>query len=526
MRPLHVLVCCAATLLIGVYCAQPRVRGEVMAASEPSSEAVTISATFAQSWQQDGESVHLLRGQCEIVQGETTIRAERAVIWRRADAAGAPGRERITVYLEEGVRVDEPGSTLSERTLLLNLKTESGTTLKAARPVSNQAATQDPAYLRALERRGQTKRGGLRKAQYQPDQSEAPAERAPELRSVQLTPPAGGLRRVRIFSRTGGNWDFESFPTKDTTPTEQVIIFKGGLNVLVDGVDAGAGAEPLGTIDLSADMIVIWTDTASGGGLSGGEAVQDRDMPLQVYLEGNIVIRQGERKLQATQAFYDIREQRALLLNAELRARIAGAPAKVRVRAQQLRQIAKDTYQAQQAFFTTSEFAKPGYRMQASDIHIEPRYNSSAPRAIGAEFDPEMGEPERESTLWATSLNNAFFVEDVPLFYLPYLSVPAEDPNIPLRNINFQNDRIFGFQVRTTWDMFKLLGRDTPPGVRWDLNADYLSLRGPQIGTAGNYRGTDRFGLDGPYQGSGYASFIYDTGHDNLGTDRQNLIPA
>lgn len=532
LRPLHILVCCAATLLIGVYCVQPRVRGETDggAASEPSNEAVSISATFAHTWQQDGATVHLLRGQCQILQGETTIRAERAVIWRREDAAGTPGRERITVYLEEGVRVDEPGSTLSERTLLLNLRTESGTTLKATRPVSNEPATHDPTYLRAVERRGQTKRGGLRRAQYQPGESDPPAQETSELRSVQLTPPAGGLRRVRIFSRTGGRWSFESFSTKDTTPAEQVVIFKGGINVLVDGVGEEAGTkterEPVGTIDLSADMIVIWTDPASGGGLSGGEAIQPRERPLQVYLEGNIVIRQGENVLRASQAFYDVREDRALLLNAEMRTRIAGTPAKVRVRAQQLRQIAKNTYQAQQAFFTTSEFAKPGYRMQASDIHIEPRYDSSAPRLRGPEYDPEQGTQEPESTLWATSLNNAFYVENVPLFYFPYLSVPAEDPNIPLRNINFQNDRIFGYQFRTTWNMFKLLGMDGPQGVRWDLNADYLSKRGVQVGTAGSYRGNERFGLDGAYQGNGYVSFIYDSGLDNLGIDRQNLVPA
>jgi lipopolysaccharide export system protein LptA len=519
----HVLACCAATLLVGISCAHSLVRGETQAAAESSREAVTIRATFAQTWQQDGEVVHLLRGECQIAQGETTIRSERAVVWRIADPSGAAGRERIIVYLEEGVRVDEPGSTLSERTLLLNLKTESGTTLQVARPTNGQPAGQDPTYQRATARRAQTKKGAIRRTQYAPEGSDA----GPELRSVQLTPPEGGMRRVQIYSRTGGKWDSESFPSPDTTPAEQVVVLKGGVNVLIDGIDKQGGGQPVGPIDLSADRIVIWTDPTSGGNLDGGGGIeQASDLPLQMYLEGHIIIRQGTNELQASQAFYDVREKRALLLNAELRAKIAKAPAGVRVRAQQLRMIAEDTYQAQQAWITTSDFGKPGYRLQASDIFIEPRYENPYSRSGEPRFNDETGELDPETTLWATTLNNTFYVEDVPLFYFPYLSVPAEDPNIPLRNVNVQNDRIFGVQLRTTWDMFKLLGWDTPDGGRWDLNADYLSKRGPKVGFAGSYRGQERFGLDGPYKGNGYVSFIYDTGHDNLGNDRLNLIPA
>jgi lipopolysaccharide export system protein LptA len=511
-----------ATLMGGTYCAHTLVRGETRTANESSHEAVTIRAQFARSWQQEGEAVHLLHGECQIVQGETTIRSERAVVWRIADPSGAAGRERITVYLEEGVRIDEPGSTLSERTQLVHLKTESGVTLQAARPTTGQPAAHDPTYQRAAQRRAQSKKGTIRRAQYAAEAGDT----GPELRSIQLTPPAGAMRRVRIYQRTGGVFDIESVPSPDTTPAEQVIILKGGITLLVDGIEQQLEGQPVGAIDLSADRIVIWTDATSGGNLTGNQFEQPSELPLQFYLEGNIVIRQGNNKLHATQAFYDIREKRALLLNAELRTKIAQSPAEVRVRAQQLRQVAENTYQAQQAWVTTSTFAKPGYRLQASDIFIEPRYENPFARNTGPRFNDETGELDPETTLWATTLNNAFYVEDIPLFYYPYLSVPAEDPNIPLRNVNLQNDQIFGIQFRTTWDMFKLLGIDSPDAVRWELDADYLSKRGPLIGTSGDYRGRERFGLDGPYQGKGYVSFIYDTGRDNLGNDRLSLLPA
>jgi hypothetical protein len=68
LRSWHVIVCCGLTLLTAVLCARTLVRGESLTTAELSNEAVSISATFSQSWQQDGETVHLLRGQCQITQ--------------------------------------------------------------------------------------------------------------------------------------------------------------------------------------------------------------------------------------------------------------------------------------------------------------------------------------------------------------------------------------------------------------------------------------------------------------------------
>lgn len=519
LRTFSTLLFCAAALPCALFCAHGLVRGEAEPPARTDREPIAISATFSQSWEQEGETVHLLRGQCQIVQGATTIRADRMVIWRRPDPQSG-SRERVTAYLEEG-RIDEPGNTVTERTLLINLSTQAGVEFQSSRPISGQPANNDPIYRAGLARRNQARKGTVRQAQYSPQTGDAGGE----LRSVQLAPPAGALRRLRFFSRSGGRYSFETRPAPDTTPPEQVFIFNGGINVLVDGSDQQPGAFRIGTIDLSADRAVVWTDAESMSNFTGGEAIQTQETPLQIYLEGNIVVRQGSNVLLATQAFYDVREERALLLDAEVRARVPGFPAKVRLRAQQLRQLAHNTFHAQQAFITTSDFFDPGYRLQASDIFIEPRYDDPLAAERCPAFDPVTGEPEEDEPLWLTSLNNTFFVEKVPAFYFPYISAPAEDPNIPLRNIQVHNDRIFGFALRTQWDIFKLTGLERPPGTRWNLDANYLSLRGPQLGTSGNYRGTSRFGLNGPYFGTGYISYINDQGHDNLGLDRLDLIP-
>jgi lipopolysaccharide export system protein LptA len=520
-------VLCAATLPIALFCAHTLVRGDADARASPEQEPISVTATFAQTWQQDRETVHILRGQCQIVQGATTVRAERMVIWRGSDSS--PGkRERMTAYLEEGVRIDEPGNTLTESPIVLELATEAEITLRARKPIITQDGAQDPTFRRAAARRGKMRNAVVRKAQYLPFDSDSDPDA--ELRSLQLQPPAGGIRRLRAFPRNGIEFGIESRRSDATTPPEQIIVLTGGINLLIDASEPDVGSAPrnapyrVGTIDLSADRVVIWTDATNMENFTG-EVTQPQELPLQIYLEGNIVVRQGTNELYANRAFYDVREERALLLNSEIRARVPGLATQVRIRAQQLRQTAHDTYHAQHAFMTTSKFFEPGYRLEASDIFIEPRFDDPWININGPEFDPETGEPIGESTLWATTLNNRFYVENVPVFYFPYFSFPAEDPNIPIRDLKFHSDRIFGQAIYTTWDVYKLFGLDRVPGTRWDLNANYLSLRGPQIGTAGTYRGADRFGLQGPYQGLGYVSFVYDHGTDNLGNDRLSLIP-
>lgn len=519
VRSFHVVAICALALVAALFCAHTLVRGEAL--ERASQDPISITATFAQTWQQERETVHLLSGQCQIVQGGTTLRAERIVVWRSLDPQST-SRELLTVYLENGARVDEPGNTVTERTLLRNLSTVAGVEVLPQRPAVNLPGAHDQTYQRGLQRRAASDKVLIR--QVQNANEPLLPEPEPELRVFELKPVAGGIRRVRFFPRNGGRFFMESNPSKNTTPAEQVVIIKNGVTVLIDTVDAQTGGARVGTIDLSADQVVFWTDQASAKGFSG-EIQQSQEMPLQIYLEGNIVVRQGQNVLRAGRAFYDAREERALLLDAEIRAKMPNMPGKVRIRAQKLRQLARDTYQAESAFITTSQFLKPGYRLQASQIFVEPRYDDPWWLTQPREVDPQTGEIDDSPLLWATSLNNTFFVEDVPVFYLPYLSAPAEDPNIPIRDVAYQSDRIFGQTIRTRWDIFKLTGLDRPAGTRWDLDLNYLSLRGPQVGTVDSYRGVGRFGLEGPYSGSGYQSFIYDHGTDNLGSDRMSLNP-
>src|SRR5262249_40390890 len=110
--------------------------------------------------------------------------------------------------------------------------------------------------------------------------------------------PRTTFRSVKIFPRAAGMGpSVESI----TTPAgEKVAIITGGVNVIVQGLSTDNLPQvlgPLGDVDIEADRVVIWGADLSG--LNG--AAQDNNAPLQIYMEGNIIFRQGDRTVYADQ---------------------------------------------------------------------------------------------------------------------------------------------------------------------------------------------------------------------------------
>ena len=510
------LLSAAALVGVALACALVWPRALLRGAAEPDPDTaeqgpVTIEADYSQEWSEGRDQIALLRGRCRIVQGETTLSADKVVVWRRAEETGRSQRDRLLVYLEDRVRLERPGESLSEPSLLVNLSTEEGVIFAVQHRATDSPATDDALFQRGKDHL--PRRGALL-----PTQLAVPPGPldGPSIPGVQVNPGPTGMRRIRFFPRSLVPFQVESFPSTETTPPEQVIVITGGVTVLVDGV---AG---FGMVDLSADRIVVWTRRDTTDDFSP-EIVQSSDTPLTMYLEGNIVIRQGLHLVKASQAVYDARDDRALILDADLRTFIPAIQDDIRIRAQRMRQLSQNSFYAQNAWVTASDFGRPGYRLQASDVFMEQRFVEPlfGPRRI----DPSTGAPLVEQVPWVTSLNNTLFIEEVPVAYLPRVSGPAEDPKIPLRRATAGYDRIFGFQVRTVWDATQVFGLDEPPGTRWDLMLDYLSDRGPAMGTGGVWRGADALGIPGTYDGSGLAWYIHDDGVDNLGLDRRALPP-
>ncbi|QDU07240.1 hypothetical protein [Gimesia aquarii] len=478
----------------------------------PEEAPIEISAEYSQQWEEDFVEVSILKGNCLIKQGEAVLRARQMVIWHRKTRK----TNRVSIYLEGEVRVDLPGESKNENSLLVNLVTQKGVKADIRRSSTIKASQDDPLLKRAIQRRGTPHDHQLKRAQFI---VEKPPLEGPELNTVPAPELKVNFRRIRLFPRSAVPYNVQSFPSTHTVPPEQIWVITGGVNLLIDGIDG------VGMVDMSADRIIIWTDGRNTQNFNS-EIRQSKETPFEIYLEGNIEIRQGTYFLKANRAFYDAREERGVLLDAELKTHVPELGEDIRIRASHIRQLSKGAYLAQNGWATGSQFGKPGYRIQSSDIFIEDRYTTPWLGAGSNELDPLTGQPVPHKRAWLSSSNNTFRIKNIPLFYLPYITSPAEDIYFPIIGLRPGNDRIFGFQIESQWDMYKLLGLERRPGTKWEGQLDYYSIRGIGIGQAGSYAGENLLGFDNIFNGNGELFYIHDSGTDNLGLDRRALIPS
>jgi lipopolysaccharide export system protein LptA len=470
---------------------------------------IQLFADWSQEWSDDAGHTAIFRGHCRIVQGTSVYTADKMVVWVRRETTAAAVVDRLTVYLEDGVETRTVDGGQSSPMQVVELATPQGITLTVRGRQADVPGQHDELYQRAVQRRKGMRRSDLQQTQLTVDPTQWGYQ------PVQLPGPTTGVRRVRVFQRGALPFSLQSEPSPNTSPPEQIVYISGGVNLLVDGLD-----DRVGTIDLSADRAIIWTQAFAGDGFQL-ESVQSRDTPYEVYLEGNIVIRQGTNVITAERAYYDAREERALIYNAELKAYLPDIDSSVRVRAERVRQLSAGSFHAQNAWLSTSQLGQPGYRLQATDVFVEQRpgtvFGNDEPPVI----DPATGQFVTPLHPWATVVNSTVLIGETPIFYSPYISIPADDPGIPLSSVTFRQDRIFGTQVRTRWDAFQLFGLDRPDNARWSAEFDYLSDRGPLIGTDGGYRGID--GNGNPFHGNFLATYVHDDGRDNLGLGRRDL---
>ncbi|NIP87077.1 MAG: organic solvent tolerance protein OstA [Planctomycetales bacterium] len=269
---------------------------------------------------------------------------------------------------------------------------------------------------------------------------------------------------------------------------------------------------------------MIWTGGIDDLSL-GGETFQSPDTPLEFYMEGNIEFRQGQRVVYASRMYYDVRRNVGVVLDAELLTPVPEYDGKIRVHAQQLRQIAKDRFTAADAKFTTSRIGEPGYWIGAGDVFFEDRQSIIIdPRTGLPQRDPRTGEPLVRHDRTLTGRRNTVVVGGVPIFYWPRWTTDLEYPAFYLKQFRLRDDDVFGTQILTEWNLYELLGiRQPPPDSDWDLSLDYLSERGPAVGTRFTY-GSNPFPVLGPdARGFLDAYFIHDTGLDNLGRGQRAL---
>ena len=301
---------------------------------------------------------------------------------------------------------------------------------------------------------------------------------------------------------------------------ESVWVGTGGIRVTIDSPDITGAAIFQGDRDnqvvILADNVVAWQS-----------AMYDGNDRWEIYLEGNVVFAKDRRVIYAKQMYYDVNTQRGTILNAEMLTPVREYQGLVRLKAEVVEQVDENHMQAYGAAFTTSRMGVPRYWAQSENISLTRQQVVGENYLTGQSvYNPQTGYPEVEDQYWAEGKRNRVYVAGVPVFAWPRLRTNLSEPSFYLNSFRIGNDRIFGLQVLTNWNLFQLAGIRRPPkGVEFNGLLSYLGKRGIGFGTETRYERERFLGLRGPARGFYDSWYISDHGLDNLGLGRRNLTP-
>ena len=472
--------------------------------------AIAVRADRAWRWEQGAYEVWLLEGNFALHQGPATAGSHTAVLWIDRNNDSNRQRTKVIAYLETGVRLDFAGgegrAKLTDNSWLGRFHTDRAVELHVPL-VESEPQSKPAAYHRAIAKRRPPPDSAIRRTQFM-----APVANAPPPQ-----PAPVGTRRIRMFRRSNVPVQVRWEP--DPHANRAIATVDSGVNLIIDGITGmSAGPIDVSSIDVSTDRMVIWTVKIFEPN-EDGETLQTDDVPLEIYMEGNIVFRQGEREIFADRMYYDVKNRTGVILNAEMFTPVPNYEGILRLRASVLQQTGENRFFADNSFITSSLMGRPGYRIQTSNTSFEDH-----PRPA---IDPITGEPAVEHDYLATSRNNRLYVGQLPVFYWPFLATDVTDPSFYISRIRVKNDSVFGTQLLTDWDVYQLLGiRNKPTGTQWDISLDYLSERGFGHGTTFSYGREGFLGMSGPAYGLIDFWGIKDQGLDNLGRMRRNLVPG
>jgi len=485
-------------------------RAEIVLPPPDPAEAIVVQARHGSHWQQGGYDVWLLHGGCRVSQGTLTAESEQAVLWIKSEGELIERRYLVVAYLEGNTRVGHgggggtaPHATLEGPNWLGRF--ESLGTLHIDVPQPGPEPRVKPAiYRRGLARRD-PHAGTIR-----PVQHDEPAD------SILDAPPPG-TRRLRAFPRSSVRPTAEWFPSP--RGNESIAVITGGINLIIDGVDDG------GTVDILADRMVIWSAGAEAVDLTGSR-LRAADLPIEIYMEGNLVFRQGERVVYADRMYYDVNREVGTILGAEVLTPAPSFEGLIRLRADAAYMTGRDRLFAQRAWVSSSRLGLPRYRLQAQEVVVEDRQRTLLDSGGGVVVRPETGEPLIGHAQRVSSRNNVAYLGPLPVLYWPFFSTDLRDATYFVRGAQLQNDRVFGTWGWIDFDTFQVLGwEQKPPGTDWIFDLDYLTERGFAFGTLFQYDRQDLFGFPGQANGLLDAWAIDEQGLDTLGRDRRDLVP-
>jgi len=500
----------------------PAERSQAILPTGISDEDVELFGRFCYLWREppDTEVVQYV-GEFALHMGQRRISSNDAVVWiHRARYAGRV-YAALEIFLWRDARLIEPGGTVTRgKVLFVTLNTFGKVRLNSSATVARSAAD-----TKLYQQASRVREAFLASAAAKPPD----LERVPPVNVLEM-PPARAVRirppRRRVTYRAK---KLES----EVRDGQRVVIATGDVYV------AQAGQTPGDFLEIRADAAVLWLRGAAlaeslGRALLGPAGVPatqpaqaatkpaarpaEEELPpepaeafagivVAAYLEGDVVLSLGDRMMRARRLYYDFEMDRAYVLDAVVRIIEPRRNLPIYIRADRVRQLARDRYLATNAKITTSEFYAPHYHLGAQRVLLIDRTpRDAAGRVMGFEAGTFAAE------------NVTFNVGGVPLLYWPSLRGDLRRSEVALRRFRMWYSDDFGLSARTRWELFSALGLATPEGFDGILHLDYYGRRGPAVGADLDYTLENAFGLFRGY-------YVHDTGEDNLGLLRNKVEP-
>lgn len=511
---------------------------------------VEISADAGMSWTDRETTIWLLEGNVKLCQGRHRLIAERAVAWIREPSPASDRRYLAHVYAEGKVEASVAGNNnqaiIRGPTWQYVYESASGVTVNVG-TVRTAVAEDEALFGRAEAARAQWLAGKVARASFVEPVAEGFGNVGPQSSPSSeptgapvFAPPSSqvvgspgttvdkekvnrGSIRLTVFPRSDVPVQVEW--KQDPATGEWIGLVTSGVNLLIHGLPA-AGAWQPEVVDIATDRMVIWTRGIEQPDLTGRQPLPE-NVPLEVYMEGNIVFREGDRVVYAERMYYDLRRRIGILTEAELLTPVPRYEGLLRLRAKVLRQLGPDRFRAEHAFVTSSRMGFPTYRLQAGEVTLEISREPVVDPLTGVvATDPASGDLLTEERYVLTARDNALYLGPLPVFIWPEVTTDLTEPSFFLRRLRVKNDSVFGLQVLSDWDAYQLLGiRSRPAGTRWDISLDFMSDRGLGHGTTFLYRGEQFLGIPGPVTGLVDYWGIQDDGFDNLGRGRRQIEP-
>ncbi len=445
--------------------------------------------------------------------GPYDFRAERFTAWvHRRPGAAAEGQavNEIVLYLEALGDVDRPtGISSAGDDLLVTATLVGAIALSAdaflpgvpenealslrgeARAMASLARPRPEAQGVRLDRAEIQKRDPIDYARLNmPDPNAPPGDPIPP---DTLSPQVAAVGRpdaVVYFQAGEVEYQFAE------DESEGYAVLGGGIVVEYVEAQRRPGEDQPRRLTISADRAVVFTDP-----LTMDDVLQQQLKAEQVrgvYLEGDVAATDGEFTLRGPRMYYELSTNRAVVLEAVLSTYIESAQVPLYLRADEIRQVTRREWEADEVRIATSEFFTPVVSLGATSIRLEEREINGQTR----NYVDVRGATARAG--------------NVPFFFWPRYRGEAERPLI--RELTFGSSGRLGTSVETEWDLFALIGR-SPENIDADagLILDYFSERGPAVGLDLDYR-TDSG------RGNFFGYLIQDDGTDTLSSGREKQI--